>query len=52
MQTLFVDSASMKKKDAEERDRLVGLVNAQAEEINRLKAEIMRLRNKTGRLYA
>jgi cilia- and flagella-associated protein 44 len=48
---LFVDVIAMKKKDAEERDRLVLQVNAQAEEINRMKAEILRLRTKTGKLY-
>lgn len=49
--TLFMDVVAMRKKDAEERDRLVGTVNSQAEEINRLKAEIGLLSQKGARLF-
>lgn len=49
--TLFVDVVAMRKKDQDERDKLVRTVNVQAEEIQRLKAEIGLLSNKTGRIY-
>lgn len=45
--SLFVDAASIRRRETAERDRLVMLVNVQAQEIEGLKSEIMALRFKT-----
>lgn len=44
--SLFVDAANIRRRETAERDRLVMLVNMQAQEIEALKAEIMALRYK------
>lgn len=44
--SLFVDAANIRRRETAERDRLVMLVNVQAQEIEGLRSEIMTLRFK------
>eukprot|EP00798_Chlamydomonas_sp_ICE-L_P007462 gene7462-603_t len=49
--TMFSDPALNRKQEVEERDQLVQLVNAQASEIDKLKAQIGALRRKDTSVY-
>jgi len=49
--TMFVDPVLQRRQEVEERDSLVQLVNAQATEIERVKAQILALRSKNTSVY-
>ncbi|EFJ51830.1 hypothetical protein VOLCADRAFT_103323 [Volvox carteri f. nagariensis] len=49
---LFSDPVQQRKAEVEERDALVQLVNAQAQEIDRLKTQLLALRRKDTSMYA
>ena len=50
--TLLGDNKASRVREAEQRDQLVQLVNAQAGEIESLKGEILLLRSKGAQLFA
>ena len=49
---IFVDPQAARRKEVAERDHLVQVVNAQAREIDTLKAEINALSRKGGQVYS
>ena len=51
-QNIFVDPQAARRKEVAERDHLVQVVNAQAREIDTLKAEINVLSRKGGQVYS
>ncbi|KAL6756288.1 hypothetical protein V8C86DRAFT_2652820 [Haematococcus lacustris] len=50
--TMFSDPIVARRQEVEERDGLVQLVNAQAKELDRLKAQVMALRRKDTTVYS
>lgn len=50
--TMFADPVSQRRQEVEERDGLVQLVNAQAKELERLRAQVMALRRKDTSVYS